>query len=101
MAWHTLPYWKKGLIIGVILNLLVSVIYLIFNSAGIQTMFFLVEYPVSISATLFGWGTLSSITGVKVYFALFVVGTVYYGIIGALVGKIIEKIVVYQKMHKK
>ena len=101
MSWHTLDYWKKGLIIGVLLNLILALLYILLTAVTSTAPFFLVANPLRLGSLLFGWGDIANLTAFKIYFSLFVLGTMYYGVVGALVGKIIERVIVYQRFKSK
>lgn len=95
--WNKLKYWQKGLRIGILFGFLLGVVmYLLM--AKLSIIGFALLYPhISIFCT-------SNITPL----CAFIVGTmgwlifpIFYGIIGAIIGLIVEKVKNQKKVRSK
>jgi len=91
MSWRDWPAWLKGGVIGAVLSLITSIIYVLFVNLGFGVpLFILFEIPIRIVSFIFNWGQV--IQGWRVYLGIFIFNPVFYFIIGALIGFIINKI---------
>ena len=83
--------WIKGGLFGAGISFMINALFLILINMGVSLPFyFFIEYPIKLMTLIFNLGDVLS--GYQVYIASFVWNTLFYFIVGTIVGFIVQKI---------
>lgn len=85
MSWKSLPYWLKGGVIAIVINIILIFLSVIFNPANSF------ESP-AVLLTLFQVFITQEIFNVNNLPALTIISSISFFIIGAIIGLIVQKI---------
>lgn len=88
--WKKLKYWQKGAIVGAVVGIFPIVSFLFDNHTISEISDFIFYYPRQVLDVIVGCGLCGDHLLLEVIF-LFLISAIQWGIIGAIIGLIIEK----------